>query len=707
MKCLQSAWGSFMDFITIAAVSMTTRSVKPQNLPFQWGKLPLVQVLNRDEAPSQPRSPSRRKKLPMKLLPLCSRYQTSFRLIALYFMSTIAVCPTCQLRASFQSLSLTSPLWRHHRSVTTAAERRKRPKRMYLASDVARLYEGSKRKPREVAGPFGGMNMREAPADLRSPQESKTPSATRTSTPKPKSRKDERPLFHALKMQQTLAPLSYAHRDKIKQKLEGITSFEELGLTEPVASAIYTQALPGLDEYMPTPVQKLAIPALLAKRPEKGKKSEYKYDQFLIAAETGSGKTLAYLLPVVEGVKRQEEIDNVEEGQELAEEARKLEERQRQTVFELDPTEDEPPTNLKVGKPTALILLPSSELVTQVGKVVKVLSHTLKYRSGHISSSNSPTVIRNRLFNPNGIDIIVSTPHLVSSIAEKDPNILSRLKYIVVDEADSLFDRSFSETTCGVIDRAASSLKQLILCSATIPRSLDKFLDKRYPEIKRLVTPKLHSITRRVQLGVVDIEKEPYRGNRNLACADVIWQIGKATHDDASGNASVKSMMVFVNEREQAEEVAKFLASKGVDAAALTRDTSEARQGEILSAFTAPDKLEGEKNDDGKNRNFRDFVPFDGPQPGQKSSSNLGSRHLPNTKVLVTTDLGSRGIDTLSVRHVILYDVPHTTIDFVHRLGRVGRMGRRGRGIVLVGNKDRKDIVREVREAMFKGQALI
>jgi ATP-dependent RNA helicase MRH4, mitochondrial len=97
-------------------------------------------------------------------------------------------------------------------------------------------------------------------------------------------------------------------------------------------------------------------------------------------------------------------------------------------------------------------------------------------------------------------------------------------------------------------------------------------------------------------------------------------------------------------------------------------------------------------------------VPFDGASPG---TSGVGLRRLANTKVLVTTDLGSRGIDTLSVRHVILYDVPHTTIDFVHRLGRVGRMGRRGRAVVLVGNKDRKDIVREVRDAMFKGQALI
>ena len=83
------------------------------------------------------------------------------------------------------------------------------------------------------------------------------------------------------------------------------------------------------------------------------------------------------------------------------------------------------------------------------------------------------------------------------------------------------------------------------------------------------------------------------------------------------------------------------------------------------------------------------------------------TKKLPNTKVLVTTDLGSRGIDTLAVRHVLLYDVPHSTIDFIHRLGRVGRMNRRGRGIVLVGKKDRRDVVKEVKDAMFQGKALI
>ncbi|RMZ82230.1 hypothetical protein DV738_g1775, partial [Chaetothyriales sp. CBS 135597] len=529
---------------------------------------------------------------------------------------------------------------------------------MLLADDVDRTATTRRPKKRAVAGPFAAMNVTEIPPRLRQQLESqmKSPAATgdkEKERGKQRKKQDDRPLFHALKMQRTLTPLSYGQRDKIKAKIDGITDFEQLGLLPAVASAVYSQALPGLTEYTPTPIQRLAIPALLApsdgqQRPKK--ESEPAYDQFLLAAETGSGKTLAYLLPVIDAVKRQEELDKVEDAVAEKREAEELTRSRNEDIFHADPREDNyGHVNPKAGKPRALILLPSSELVAQVGKVVKAISHTVKFRSAPISAANTPTVIRNR-----------------------DPNVLSRLQYLVCDEADSLLDKSFSETVTSIIDRAAPSLRQLILCSATIPRSLDRFLDHRYPQIKRLVTPKLHSITRRVQLGVIDIEKEPYRGSRQLACADVIWQIGKAEHDDTHSHHSVKCIMVFVNEREEAETLAGFLASKGIEAVALTRDTSEQRSADILAAFTS--------------------------QAVQEILQQL---------FLVTTDLGSRGIDTLAVRHVILYDVPHTTIDFVHRLGRVGRMGRRGRAIVLVGRRDRKDVVREVRDAMFQGKALI
>lgn len=567
--------------------------------------------------------------------------------------------------------------------------------------------EGPARRRQD--GPFGGMNIKEA--NIRGTPERPSAMQLRRSDHKP-GRRQERERqedlkkeggFKALKMQSALTPISYNARTSVKERMKAQESFDKFDLMKEVKSGIYSQALPGLEDVKPTPVQRIAIPTLLGEKQGKwDKRNREERQDFLIAAETGSGKTLSYLIPTINAVKLAEAADI----EILAHEQAKQEEALRQNSFALPPPPLSNMVHPTTGRPRAIILVPTSELVTQVGTLVKTLSHTIKFRSAMISSAYTGKVIRNRLFAPSGIDVLISTPHLLSSIAESDPNILSRVTHLIVDEADSLLDRGFSPLTSAIMDRAAPSLKQLILCSATIPRSLDSFLRKRFPAITRLVTPNLHAIPRRVQLGVVDCERAPYQGNKDLACAETIWSIGKhaAEHDGpVKGEMDVKRVLVFVNEREKTVELADYLISKGVDAVALSRDTPEQRQTELLASFTTSARLS---------------VPKDAAHPGSllenlpnyqppHAEAPRPKRTLPNMKVLVTTDLGSRGIDTLAVRTVVLYDVPHSTIDFIHRLGRTGRMGRRGRGIVLVGKGDRRDIVAEVKGGMFEGKALI
>ncbi len=561
---------------------------------------------------------------------------------------------------------------------------------------------------RRTNSPFGGTN--QTRADIRRAPNSPSEAQIKRSTGGRDSvQKGARPreTFKALKMQRALSAIPYERRNIIKQKIGEIESFDDFNLLPIVKDAVTTQALSGLVGISPTPVQRLAIPALLSEQkighnPD-GRKE---MGQILIAAETGSGKTLAYLLPVLDALKHIEATDAEQEARRKEEEDSK---RRNNSIFELEapPLSNTPhPTT---GRPRAIILVPTSELVTQVGAVAKNLSHKIKFRTALVSAAYTGKVIRNRLFAPTGVDLLVCTPHLLASIAESDPNILSRVTHLVIDEADSLLDRSFAPSTSAIIDKASPSLHQLILCSATIPRSLDNYLRNRFPDMRRLVTPNLHAIPRRVQLGVVDVDKEPYRGNKNLACADTIWSIGKqaAEHvishtpgSEQTERIDIKRILVFVNEREKTEEVAEYLNSKGIETIALNRDTPEQRHQETLGPFTSSDP-----------ESVKIIPPrgIIGPNysPNKIAGRPIPRRHLPNTKALVTTDLGSRGIDTLAVRHVILYDVPHSTIDFIHRLGRTGRMGRRGRGIVLVGKGDRRDVVKEVKDGMFKGQALI
>ncbi|KAI1089702.1 P-loop containing nucleoside triphosphate hydrolase protein [Rostrohypoxylon terebratum] len=612
------------------------------------------------------------------------------------------ICPACQFASKIRPiLPIISRTWANQRFY--AGGPKTRPSRMVLSDRVARPprrdsrdHDGTTARPRRE-GPFGGMN--QTYANIRQPI-SRNPFRNNNDRSRdvggwvkrgsqPDKQMDHRRI-KAMKMRGALATIPYGDRRRTKENIIRIQSFDDFDLLPSVKEAISQDALKGMVDIKPTPIQRLAIPALLGqdtgRRFFQSSKSNSR-QEFLLAAETGSGKTLAYLLPVINALKEAEAADPTITAYQDAftKQIQAMKEPGYTGPREFDPH----PTT---ARPRVVVLVPTAELVDQVGAVAKKLSHLIKFRASLFSANFSAVVINANMYRPTGIDLVVSTPHLLASMADSDPNILSRVSHLVVDEADSLFDRSFAPVTTSILDRALPSLKQLILCSATIPKRLESYLSSEFPNMVRLTTPNLHAIPRRVQLGSIDVSKDPYRDNKDLACADAIWSIGKdgARHEGPEPEvADVKHIMVFVNEREKTQSVANFLVTKGIDAVALHRDTTESRQSEMLESFmtTEPVKVTAKK-------------PAI-PHPGK------GRRILPNVKVIVATDLASRGIDTLAVRHVILYDVPHSTIDFIHRLGRAGRMGRRGRGIVLVDRHDRKDIVAEVRESMFMGQALI
>ncbi|KAI1213259.1 ATP-dependent RNA helicase mrh-4 [Annulohypoxylon truncatum] len=603
------------------------------------------------------------------------------------------VCPACQFAAKSRTIiPVTSRTWAAQRFFSGRA--RPGPSRMVLSDRVARPPRDAQDRDsptprRRSQGPFGGMNQTYANIREGEPRKSFRNQEDRGGGDRRGGQKDERRI-KAMKMRGSLATIPYGHRTRTKASVAELQSFDKFDLLPSIKEAISEDALKGMVDIKPTPIQRLAIPTLLGQNIGRRSSRTNNLDQrqeFLLAAETGSGKTLAYLLPVIDALKKAEAADPAIAAyrEYFAKQMEAMKEPGYTGPREFDPH----PTT---ARPKVVILVPTAELVDQIGSVAKKLSHLVKFRASLFSANYSAVVINANMYKPSGIDLAVATPHLLASIADSDPNVLSRVSHLVVDEADSLFDRSFAPVTTSILDRALPSLKQLILCSATIPKKLESYLASEFPAMVRLTTPNLHAIPRRVQLGVIDVVKDPYRNNKDLACADAIWSIGKdaVQHESAEpGEVDVKRIMVFVNEREKTQEVANYLVSKGIDAVALHRDTAEHRQSEMLDSFTSttPMKVTMEKS----------AVP----PPGK------GRRVLQNTKVIVATDLASRGIDTLAVRHVILYDVPHSTIDFIHRLGRAGRMGRRGRGVVLVGKDDRKDIVAEVRESMYMGQALI
>ena len=496
-------------------------------------------------------------------------------------------------------------------------------------------------------------------------------SDTNYKTPK---RTKPKPEFKHLKMHRSLETVSKTYKAKTREQIgEGGEQFTDYPLAPKIQEALVQDILVDLKDINPTPIQRLAIPAILdidVKAPPSNKNMQ----SFLVAAETGSGKTLAYLLPIIHNMKLEEDFDAKQQAQELDAAQRD------KALFNVESYEIY--TGIPRPQPRVVILLPTSELVHQVGGIVKKLSHTVKYRVALLSREFSPTVIRSRLEgNP---DVVISTPSIFNSIAQQEPEILSRCHYIVADEADSLFDRSFSKITQSILMRA-EPLKQIVLCSATIPKSLDALIRATYPKITRLVTPQIHSIPRRVVLGIVDIDGEPYMGQKNLACADVLYNIAK----DPEEEGYIKKVIVFVNSRETTGPLTEYLRTKHIDTVELGRDTSSrTEQQDVLGFFIGPK------------------VPA---PPLEKGGGSLSPTHraLKRMKVLVTTDIASRGVDTKMVKNVVLYDVPFSTVDFIHRIGRAGRMGKRGRVTVLVDKTTNKAWVREIKECMHMGQSLL
>ncbi|KAI5781139.1 P-loop containing nucleoside triphosphate hydrolase protein [Geopyxis carbonaria] len=539
------------------------------------------------------------------------------------------------------------------RFLSQSAPGKKRPSRLVLSTQVANAAR-KQRKPTDLTRT--DLNRREpnlSPRLIAQHQEKGKHWIKREN--------ENQTTYKHMKMSQSLLGVSRMARSSSLQKIQSHASFDDFELLPAVKDAIKTEALKGLEIVNPTPVQKLVFSTLLGNSDLIGSKSANGFQSFLIAAETGSGKTLAYTIPILDYLKREE---------------------REQSATKLPAPEVAASSNLQIpgvhedhdhnGKPRAVILVPTLELVTQVGLLLKSLSHVVKFRSALLSREISPTVIRNRLFKT-PVDIVVCTPHLLDSLTKSNPKILSDCRYMVVDEADSLFDRSFSPITSAIISRA-TAIKCLVLCSATIPKSLDTRLRSLYPNITRLVTPNLHVIPRRIQLSVVDIDGDLYKGNRLLACADVLYTIAKENTEPGY----MKQVIIFVNERKQTEEVASYLRSKNIDCVALNRDISDRTDSKVLSNFTG-NKIDVETNQSGRQR----------------------------MKVLVTTDISSRGVDTKTIKNVILFDVPHSSIDVIHRIGRIGRMGRRGKATILIDKHTNKGWIKDLRTSMHMGGPLI
>ncbi|CCJ30627.1 unnamed protein product [Pneumocystis jirovecii] len=408
-----------------------------------------------------------------------------------------------------------------------------------------------------------------------------------------------------------------------KQMVEG---FHSLGLMSCVVDAIHKDVFALLYKVCPTDIQILAIPQIL-----RNLLSKQPFKTFLLAAETGSGKTLAYVAPILHILKMEElKSSNIDE------------------------------VRLQ-GKPRCIILVPTAELVHQVQRLLKQMSHRVKFRSSFVISSSSLDFIKkNVLTLPS--DFLVATPFQIYKFIQEKKPIMDETRYMVIDEADTLLDVSFRSLVLFILN-AAIKLKLLIFCSSVVSQKFNRFLSKYYPDFSKIETSRLHTISKKILFKVIDAQKD-FKNNKKLACLSILEKIAKDKSDTS------KKIVIFFNERKQSDEFAEYLRNKGFSAFSLTK--------------YAKDRLS----------TIHNFI----------YGTSMDKSYL---SILVTTDLNSRGVDTIGLKNVILFDVPYNSADFIHRLGRVGRGGKRGKAYLILGKEKNCQWINEIKESIRIGKALI
>jgi len=431
------------------------------------------------------------------------------------------------------------------------------------------------------------------------------------------------------------------------------TSFHDINLFKGLAEAVQKTTLGHLGkEIKPTDIQALAIP-IITKLDKTGfdvPMTESQMRSFLIAAETGSGKTLAYLIPLINRLKREEEW------------AKKNPESQY-SIF----------NTRRAASPRSLIIVPTSELAEQIYGILKQLSHEIKLTVCALLPKFDDHTVRKSIL-PKNVDILISTPHRLNEFMQSRELRSDHVRYMIIDEADTIFDRSFTDSLNPLLDTVRQQLTHLVLCTATIPLALEEKLGHRFPGMQRIVAPKIHTAPRRIDFQLI------LEADKREALLDLLHSVQA---DNKEPDRDIKRAIVFCNSREGVREIYEYIKA--------SEDLASSNGVFELIPFTRDN--------------------FDRHTALERFNSPASTSNAKKLRILLTTDMGSRGLDTIQARTVVLYDVPYSSIDLLHRLGRTARAGTRGRAYMIVSKAEyrgrTKEWVNEIRDRLIRGVPLV
>jgi ATP-dependent RNA helicase DeaD len=230
-----------------------------------------------------------------------------------------------------------------------------------------------------------------------------------------------------------------------------------------------------------------------------------------------------------------------------------------------------------------------------------------------------------------GAQVVVGTPGRVIDHLERGTLDLSRVDYLVLDEADEMLTMGFAEDVERILSETPE-YKQVALFSATMP-----------PAIRKLTAKYLHDPT--------EVSVKAKTATAENISQRYIQVAGPRKMDALTRVLEVEpfeAMIVFVRTKQATEEVAERLRARGFSAAAINGDIPQSQRERTIAALK-----------DGR------------------------------VDILVATDVAARGLDVERISHVLNYDIPHDTESYVHRIGRTGRAGRSGAALLFVSPRER------------------
>lgn len=278
----------------------------------------------------------------------------------------------------------------------------------------------------------------------------------------------------------------------------------------------------------------------------------------------------------------------------------------------------------------ALILAPTRELAVQIGESIRVYSRYLGIRHTVIVGG----VNQNRQVKAmaRGVDILVATPGRLLDLVKQGHVALHSAQTLILDEADRMFDMGFIRDIRKIVQVLPAS-RQTMLFSATMPREIEKLAREVLKDPARVeVTPEVVTVDRIAQhVYFVD-------GPRKRALLETLM-----------ADPALARVLVFTRTKHGANRVAQQLERAGVSVDAIHGNKSQPARQAALERFR-------------------------------------GNR----ARVLVATDIASRGIDVDGVTHVINFDLPMEAESYVHRIGRTARAGAAGIALSFCDASERK-----------------